>query len=387
MRSWQDDWDSSMTTRELLSETVDSARARENSAFGELAIKGSGRIVLFGAGRLGQKVAGALRPRGVGPLAFIDNDPRLHGTKLAGIPVLSPAAGAERWRNDALFVVTTFLPGGGGVQARLRDLELLGCRQNTSFLPIGWKCGGVLPHFGADQPSRLLAHAVELIQVGALWCDDLSQETFRQALAWRLHADFEEITSPAPDQYFPRDILRANPDEVFVDGGAYNGDTLRAAPWQFAKILAIEPDPANAAILRTSCGKNALVHEVLLGRSAGSARFEAAGTMASSRSDAGALKVSVATLDEVTAGENPTFLKLDVEGDELAALQGGIEILQRAKPVVAVCVYHRPEDLWTIPLFLHEVLPAHRLFLRAHAWDGFELVAYAIPHARCLIPR
>ena len=92
-------------------------------------------------------------------------------------------------------------------------------------------------------------------------------------------------------------------------------------------------------------------------------------------------------LDQVAAGERPTFIKLDVEGDELAALRGGRRTLEESQPVVAVCVYHRPEDLWSIPLFLHEALPAHSLFLRAHAWDGFELVAYAIPQARLRQPR
>jgi len=149
-----------------------------------------------------------------------------------------------------------------------------------------------------------------------------------------------------------------------------------------SRVLAIEPDPSNAARLRASMGPNTQLHEVLLGRSAGSARFSGEGTMASSRSDGGALEVRVATLDELTRGERPTFIKLDVEGDELIALQGGVQMLRREQPVVAVCVYHRPEDLWTIPLFLDECLPDHSKFLRAHAWDGFELMAYAVPQAR-----
>jgi hypothetical protein len=48
-----------------------------------------------------------------------------------------------------------------------------------------------------------------------------------------------------------------------------------------------------------------------------------------------------------------------------------------------VCVYHRPEDLWRIPLFLHQILPENRIFLRAHEHDGFELVAYSVPPSRC----
>ena len=376
-----------MTTSELLSETVDAARLRECAAFDRLRAEAGGKIILFGAGRLGRKAAAALHRQGIDPLAFADNDTRLHGTKVDGIPVLSPSAAAERWRGDALFVVTTFLPFGGGVRSRLRELEALECQRTTSFLPLGWKHDGVLPHFGSDLPSRLLGHAGELASVAELWSDDCSRDTFKRELTWRLRADFEGAALPAPDQYFPRDILRPNPDESFVDGGAFDGDTLRAAPWRLARILAVEPDPANAAKVRSFGSGRVHVREVLLGRAAGSARFNASGTMASSRSDAGALEIPVATLDDLTDGEHPTFIKLDVEGDELAALQGGRATLARSQPIVAACVYHRPEDLWMIPLFLHDALPAHRMYLRAHAWDGFELVAYAVPSERCLQPQ
>lgn len=372
-----------MTTRELLSESLASAQARERSTFDQLAAAAKRGVVLFGAGRLGRKTAACLRGRPK-PLAFADNDLRLHGTVVEGIPVVAPAVAAGKWGDDSLFVVTTSLPTCGGVQARMGELLSLGCGHVTSYLQVGWRHDGILPHFGADLPSRLLTHAKELALVEALWWDDRSRETFRQELAWRLRASTEGRAPPVTSQYFPRDILHPNPNEVFVDGGAFDGDTLRSAPWSLGKVLAIEPDPANAAILRASCNRSTRVFEVLLGRAPGLSRFDGRGTMASCRSENGALERPVATLDEITTGEIPTFVKLDVEGDELAALQGGAEMLVRTQPVVAVCLYHRPEDLWTIPLFLHKTLPRHRLYLVSHAWDGFELVAYAIPPERGL---
>lgn len=385
--SWQGDRDYQMTTHDLLSESVASAQIREKAEIAKQLEEVGGRIVLFGAGNLGRKAAVALRNQGIEPIAFADNGVHLHGKRVEGIPVFSPEAAAERWSANALFVVTTFLPNQGGVKLRLRELVSLGCKHTSTFLQLGWRYDGVLPHFAADRPSRLLTHTRHLLRVAALWSDACSAETFRQALAWRLGADFGAVDSPVRDQYFPKDIIRPNPGDIFVDGGAFNGDTLRAAPWSFSSVLAIEPDPINAAILRTAGHQMADVREVLLGDKSGTAHFDAKGTMASSRSRLGSLAISVATLDELTKGEDPTFIKLDIEGDELAALQGGIAMLKRAHPVVAVCVYHRPEDLWTIPLFLHEAMPRHRLFLRSHAWDGFELVAYAIPIERCLPPR
>ena len=375
-----------MTTRELLSESVESARLREGAAFARFSARAGGGIVLYGAGRLGRKAASALRQGGVTPLAFADNAPELDGTALDGIPVCSLPEAARRWREEALFAVSTFRPDQGGVGARLQELADLGCRQATTFLPIAWKCPGVLPHFGADLPATLLMHAADMARVASLWCDDISRETFRGELAWRLRADFAQAPDPRPDQYFPRDILRPDPGESFLDGGAFDGDTLRHAPWPFSRVLAVEPDPASAARLRAMGGPELDVREAMLGRTRGVARFNGTGTMASRRSESGALEVPVTTIDELVAGERPTFIKLDVEGDELEALEGARETLKRSRPVVAVCLYHRPEDLWTIPLYLSQVLPGHRLYLRVHAWDGFELVAYAIPPERCQQP-
>jgi len=375
-----------MTTAELLSETVEATRIREKCEFDLLAEKAERRVVLFGAGRLGRKVSAALRKRGIEPVAFVDNNPRLCGAKVDGINVFVPSAAAELWGDNALFVVTTFRPADGGVCARMNELAALGCCQITNFLPLGWKYDGVLPHFGGTLPSCLTASAAALRKVASLWRDDISRESFRQAINWRLRADFTETTPPLPDQYFPRDIILPNPEESFVDGGAFDGDTLRDARWKFAEVLAIEPDPVSATILRATCKKTIEVRQVLLGNAPGIARFDGSGTMASVRTEDAKLEVPVMTLDNLTSEKSPTFIKLDIEGDELIALQGGVRMLKRTQPVVAVCVYHRPEDLWTIPLFLHETLPAHQLFLRSHAWDGFELVAYAVPSDRCLHP-
>jgi FkbM family methyltransferase len=319
-------------------------------------------------------------------VAFADQDPKLQGTMVDGIPVTSPAAAAERWRGEALFVATIFRPDLDGIGGRLGALAELGCRWTTDFLPLAWKYEGILPHFGADLPSRLLAHAGDLRRTADLWSDDTSREIFNQQIAWRLRAEFRSAPGPAPDQYFPREMISPNPEEFFVDGGAFDGDTLRSAPWRVGGVLAVEPDPTNAARLRSSGGGRLEVHEALLGSTPGSARFSGTGTMESRRSESGLLEVPVTTIDRLAAGRQPTFIKLDVEGDELEALKGARETLERAQPVVAVCVYHRPEDLWMIPLFLHEALPAHRMYLRAHAWDGFELVAYAVPIDRCVRP-
>lgn len=372
-----------ITTQELLAETVEEARRRERAAWPDLQGADGGSLI-FGAGTLGRKLLAAMRKEGAAPLAFTDNDARRHGSSVDGIPVVSPAEAARTWGAQALFLGAIFRPDGEGMEARLKQLRTLGGVRTVSFLPAAWFFSAALPHFGADLPSRLLAHATELAQIDSMWADGESRETFRQQLRWRLRGEFDGIAAPKPDQYFPRDVIAPAAVERFVDGGAFDGDTLRSAPWSLQQVWAFEPDPATAAKLRETNPGAVEVHETLLGHSPGRARFDASGTMASARSEDGGMEIPIVTLDDVLAGESPTFLKLDVEGDELAALKGGRHMLRRAQPIVAVCLYHRPEDLWTIPLFLRDLLPGHRFYLRSHARDGFELVTYAVPESRCV---
>lgn len=367
-----------MTIEELLAESIEEARLREKTTF----VRRTEPLVLFGAGTLGRKMLAALRESGLEPVAFADNNSALHGSKVNGVEVLSPSYAADRWGHKALFVVTIFQPLDKGLNARLRWLESLGCENVISFLPLAWSLENILPHFGAERPSSILRESSTLRHIAEIWSDVKSREIFRQQLMWRLRADFSAIEAPSPNQYFPDDILKPGLDEAFVDGGAFDGDTFRSMPWSPARIWAIEPDPVNLRILKSQAGPSVTICETALGREQGKARFNASGTMASARSESGSIEVQISTLDALLAEAEPTFIKLDVEGEEFAALEGARELLKRSQPVVAVCVYHKPEDLWTIPVFLKNELPNHKFALRSHAHDGFELVAYAIPTSR-----
>jgi hypothetical protein len=111
-------------------------------------------------------------------------------------------------------------------------------------------------------------------------------------------------------------------------------------------------------------------------------RFDAAGATRASVKEAGAIQVNCVTLDKELAGEASSFLKYDVEGTELDALIGAQDIKGCLRPIVAVSVYHRPEDLWQIPLYLQSLNPGYHFSLRSHDEEGRDLVSYVIPSSR-----
>ena len=77
-------------------------------------------------------------------------------------------------------------------------------------------------------------------------------------------------------------------------------------------------------------------------------------------------------LDEVT------YIKLDIEGAELEALKGAKKIIQKYKPRLAVCIYHKKEDLIEIPQYLKELVPEYKFYVRHYSNTTWETVLYAV---------
>jgi len=76
--------------------------------------------------------------------------------------------------------------------------------------------------------------------------------------------------------------------------------------------------------------------------------------------------------------EPVTYIKMDIEGAELNALKGAANTIKKNKPRLAICVYHKPEDILEIPVFLSELVPSYQFYLRHHSQYYIETVLYAV---------
>ena len=72
---------------------------------------------------------------------------------------------------------------------------------------------------------------------------------------------------------------------------------------------------------------------------------------------------------------------MDIEGSETDALLGAQNLLSKNSPIVAVSIYHRPSDLWEIPLMLTELMPASSVYIRHYTREIDDTVCYAVPFA------
>jgi FkbM family methyltransferase len=187
-------------------------------------------------------------------------------------------------------------------------------------------------------------------------------------------------------QYFPQGIITTTPDEVFVDGGGFIGDMVinfvEKTGGYFKKIYVFEPisEIYEQAVKNTAHLQDKVVlHNAGLYSEHTKTIFEDSGS-GSRAAKEGKEFVTLVKFDEYIPEEERsqiTYIKLDIEGSEMKALEGMKETIMKYKPKLAICIYHKPADLWELPLYIHQLNPDYKLYIRQHHPIN-ETVLYAI---------
>ena len=183
-------------------------------------------------------------------------------------------------------------------------------------------------------------------------------------------------------QYF--DVFDPVDDEIIVDAGCYDGGTAKQfLQWgggKVKKIYSFEFDPINAA----KCEENLkdLRDKVTLIKKGTWDKDErlyinALGNSGSSTRSKGTDTVYLTAIDSVVKDDRVTFIKMDVEGAELKSLIGAKNTIIKNKPRLAICVYHKPEDIYEIPEYILSLVPEYRFYLRHYSSVNWGTVLYA----------
>lgn len=189
-------------------------------------------------------------------------------------------------------------------------------------------------------------------------------------------------------QYFDEDIFLPKENETFVDCGAYDGDSLldffaflkKHNVSTYKKCFAFEPDKDNFEKLKKNVSDYPNIAAYQLGTyyCKDSLHFSDGNDTGSSIQSSGGVIIDVDSIDNITNGEKVTYIKMDIEGAELDTLKGAQKTILKYRPKLAICVYHKPEDLLTIPSYILSLHKDYRLYLRNYMMPGRETVLYAI---------
>lgn len=376
---------------DLLGKKVDTLINRQiESLRGKIAQYGK-KYVLFGAGHLGKLTLARLRRAEIEPVAFTDNNPNLWNTLVDGLTVLSPQEAVDKHAQNAVFVNTVYTSQPVWEQLSALNLSVI------SFAELAWIHKELMPHGSVEYPYRIFKEADQVKQAFSLWADEISRQEYIGQLIWRTSLDRSvlPVHLPQSEIYFADDLITNYMDEVFVDCGAFDGDTIqefiKRRGDSFKKIFAIEPDPFNVKALETRITK--LPPEFqnrvqIIPNATGSTQtvvtFNVTGTAGSSVGS-GSYQVESKALDDLLASTTPTFIKMDIEGAEPDTILGTRSLIAKHAPVLAICLYHAQEHLWQIPLLIQSIRDDYNLFLRRYADECWEIVCYAIPKNRTAV--
>ena len=246
---------------------------------------------------------------------------------------------------------------------------------------------------GSAYRNYLIEHLDAFNWLADNLADDLSRKTFREVILGRINGDitcFRRITQP--DEYFPSDLIQLQKDEVFVDVGSYNGDTIQVflekSNRNFKKIFGFEPNKEQFDQIHkihadlVAQGRLVLFQKCLWNCAETLYLVEnGAGSYLTTETDQKDFVVEATALDDFIL-EPVSFIKMDIEGSELKALEGSKNLICKYRPVLAICVYHKKEDFVEIPHYIHNLGLEYRYYLRHHSDYVDQTVFYAVPIER-----
>lgn len=326
-------------------------------------------VILYGAGTLSTFVMEHLAKYGVKVECFCDTF--RSGVHVTGLPIVS-AEQLKRSYADAIVIVTSELHGAS-ILNTLQKIEYSGKVYTFDEL-----CAFYTIPFVEFEP-----HVEGYSWAYEHFADDTSRQVVLDSIRTRILGT-AMMPSKNP-QYFEADICPLTENEIFVDGGCFIGDTaeefIRQTNGKYAHIYGFEPDEGNLkkALANLAQYKNIDVMYGGLWHMTNTYKFASGGFGGSKFSEDGDTIKNTFGLDEFFADkQSPTFIKMDIEGAEMFALEGASGIIKSSKPKLAICVYHQIQDMYVLPQRILQFNPEYKLTLRHYSRWYAESVCFAV---------
>ena len=188
-------------------------------------------------------------------------------------------------------------------------------------------------------------------------------------------------------QYFDLDLIKCDDQEVFVDVGAFTGDTIKSYIDNYGaykKIYAYDITPDNIKLMKNNLKEyeNIIYNEKAVSNCCKAFYLESNNQSSSANKigEQGDIKVYSTTLDD-DIEEKITLIKMDIEGSEENALLGAINHIKNDTPKLLISVYHNHQDIWKLPLLIYSINSNYNFYLRyfGNKYYPTEIVLIAIP--------
>lgn len=341
-------------------------------------------VIIFGAAKMGRIFVDLCHKNKLTVIAVCDNDHQKLGSTFEGFPVV-----------NTTILAGSFSPKVQIIIASLSDDEIKKQLKKMGFTNV-WSYSFFLSLYPDKFSSLALSsdfdeifnNKEKILKVAGLLADEKSKLVLLNTLLYRLTLDksyLEAIQANTKNVYFDSDVIPLSQGETIVDGGAYDGDTLKSfikvTKGKYSKVLCFEPDEQSLSQLRgyvkTQKLKRIECIALGLGEKRKKVRFTNEGNLQSSINDKGELSIGIVPIDDYIENEI-TMIKTDIEGYEFQALLGAKRTIRKYHPKLAICAYHIQNDLWEIPLLIYSLSRNYRIYFRHYSPHVFETICYGV---------
>lgn len=335
-------------------------------------------IVFYGAGEMGKRLLDITGELGITVDAVCDkNRAGQSFGKNGEFQILSPRELEEQYHHAYVLICSV------GKNQEIHDDLLRNGHPEEKLIPCPVR------HNAFSTSDTIEPHLPDYEWAYDLFQDQKSKQLVLDRLALFLLDEDMHINTDS-ECYYEKGIISLGGHEVFADCGAFVGDSaeafIRQVSGRYEHIYSFEPDEKNCALAvdRLKMNRNVSVvnkgvwdEETILHFQHDT--MEPAGSKVT---DGGEVQIPVTSLDAFFAqrpgAKLPTFIKMDIEGSEKWALEGAKGIIRKMKPQLAICAYHKIDDLYVLPRTILGIRDDYRFFLRQHEEGEYDTILYAV---------
>ena len=345
-------------------------------------------VLVFGSGTFASKIISALQEVNIKILGVLDR-PEFVGKPVGGFSVES----VEEYKGDSTPVFIAVHNSFANIVDIERQLHAQGFESTYTPPQIASYLSGLgklVENYWLTASTEYSARLDQHSELESLLSDQQSKDLLQNQINYRRTGLTKFLGSPSKvhEQYFPLDVpsffSKLQEMKAFVDLGAFQGDTLEAlrnSQLSPEIYIGFEPDMANFKVLfekSASFSGDKLLFPFAAFSNIDTLELTSAGP-SSSISKGGSTKVQAAPLDLLIWGLKVSYIKMDIEGSEGEALLGAGKLIARDRPVLAISIYHRPEDIVKLPQIVKSFGVYNEFFLRCYGDQTFDTVLYCLP--------
>ncbi len=318
-------------------------------------------IAVYGTGDGADKVFAEFDRLGIKPKFVVASDSFARERTFHGFQVL-PISKLENEVKD-FTIALAFASSRDEVIENIKAIS----NRHTLIMPS-------VPVYGEEIFNKdfLKCHLTEIQKAYNSLADEKSKQVFRALVEFQITGNLRVLFQCESEKKEALSLIGLTNSENYLDLGAYRGDTIDELinfSGGYQEITALEPDSRSFKKLTEHCEnmENVNLINAVISNTIGEVSFGGnKGRGGSINKDGN--KIPSITVDSLN--KNFTYIKADVEGEELPMLEGATNTL-RQKPKLNISVYHRSEDIFTLVNKIKEINPEYEIYLRHHKHISF----------------